>query len=217
VKTDFVAKYKRSPTIAEIQNDPSIMVLPPEDRRRVGEEISASIAASQTFGLDAVSAEMTKWMKAVIIWQSTDQIKRAYSRRDIDEASRAAEEMVDKIKRARVDTRPSVNWRDWRNMLTLRQADYDNALTFGCTLFDRLLLSAGKGGSLVRGDTTLLLAATGGGKTSVSFTIAAANMIRQHPVLIVTHEPTVGARAQKMLRLKDGRIEDVRDNRRGGA
>lgn len=36
-------------------------------------------------------------------------------------------------------------------------------------------------------------------------------------ILIVTHEPTVGARAQKMLRLKDGRIEDVRDNRRGGA
>ncbi len=199
VKSEFVARYKRSPTIAEIQNDPSIMVLPPEDRRRVGEEISAAVAATQTFGLDALSAEMTKWMKAVIIWQSTDQIKRAYTRRDIDEAGRFAEEMVEKIKKARVDTRPSVNWRDWRNMLTQRQADYDNALTFGCTLFDRLLLSAGKGGSLVRGDTTLLLAATGGGKTSVSFTIAAANMVRQHSVLIITHEQTEPELWQKML------------------
>ncbi|MFO1011422.1 MAG: ABC transporter ATP-binding protein [Planctomycetota bacterium] len=36
-------------------------------------------------------------------------------------------------------------------------------------------------------------------------------------ILLVTHEPSVGARAQKMLRLKDGRIEDVRDNRAGGA
>jgi putative ABC transport system ATP-binding protein len=36
-------------------------------------------------------------------------------------------------------------------------------------------------------------------------------------ILLVTHEPTIGARAQKMLRLKDGRIEDVRENRRGGA
>jgi hypothetical protein len=107
--------------------------------------------------------------------------------------------MVAKIKNARVDTRPSVNWREWRNMLTLRQADYDNALTFGCSLFDRLLLSASRTGSLVRGDTTLLLAATGGGKTSVSFTVAAANMVRQHPVLIITHEQTESELWQKML------------------
>jgi putative ABC transport system ATP-binding protein len=33
-------------------------------------------------------------------------------------------------------------------------------------------------------------------------------------ILIVTHEPTVGARAERTLRLKDGRIEEVRENRR---
>ncbi len=32
-------------------------------------------------------------------------------------------------------------------------------------------------------------------------------------ILIVTHEPMVGARAQRMLRLRDGRIDEVRDNR----
>jgi len=35
-------------------------------------------------------------------------------------------------------------------------------------------------------------------------------------ILLVTHEPTVGRRAQKTLRLKDGRIDEVRENR-GGA
>ncbi|MBI5362018.1 MAG: ABC transporter ATP-binding protein [Planctomycetes bacterium] len=32
-------------------------------------------------------------------------------------------------------------------------------------------------------------------------------------ILLVTHEPSIGARAQKTLRLKDGRIEHVRENR----
>jgi putative ABC transport system ATP-binding protein len=35
-------------------------------------------------------------------------------------------------------------------------------------------------------------------------------------ILLVTHEPTIGLRAQKTLKLKDGRIEEVRDNRAPG-
>jgi putative ABC transport system ATP-binding protein len=34
-------------------------------------------------------------------------------------------------------------------------------------------------------------------------------------ILLVTHEPSVGARAEKTLRLKDGRIEEVVDRRSG--
>jgi putative ABC transport system ATP-binding protein len=34
-------------------------------------------------------------------------------------------------------------------------------------------------------------------------------------ILLVTHEPTVGARAERTLRLKDGRIEEVEDRRPG--
>jgi len=36
-------------------------------------------------------------------------------------------------------------------------------------------------------------------------------------ILLVTHEPSVGARAEKTLRLKDGRIEEVIDRRSGPA
>ena len=36
-------------------------------------------------------------------------------------------------------------------------------------------------------------------------------------ILMVTHEPDVGERAERVLRLKDGRIEGVDDNRGGGA
>ena len=32
-------------------------------------------------------------------------------------------------------------------------------------------------------------------------------------ILLVTHEPSVGARAERTLRLKDGRIEGVEDRR----
>jgi putative ABC transport system ATP-binding protein len=34
-------------------------------------------------------------------------------------------------------------------------------------------------------------------------------------ILLVTHEPSVGARAERTLRLKDGRIEEVEDRRSG--
>ncbi len=36
-------------------------------------------------------------------------------------------------------------------------------------------------------------------------------------IVLVTHEPEVGRRAQHLLRLKDGRIEEVRHNRGSGA
>jgi putative ABC transport system ATP-binding protein len=36
-------------------------------------------------------------------------------------------------------------------------------------------------------------------------------------ILLVTHEPSVGARAEKTLKLKDGRIEDVIERRNGAA
>jgi putative ABC transport system ATP-binding protein len=32
-------------------------------------------------------------------------------------------------------------------------------------------------------------------------------------ILLVTHEPTVGARAERTLRLKDGKVLEVRENR----
>ena len=34
-------------------------------------------------------------------------------------------------------------------------------------------------------------------------------------ILLVTHEPTVGVRAERTLKLRDGRIDEVRDNRAG--
>jgi putative ABC transport system ATP-binding protein len=34
-------------------------------------------------------------------------------------------------------------------------------------------------------------------------------------ILLVTHEPEIGARAERVLRLKDGRIDDVYGNQRG--
>ena len=36
-------------------------------------------------------------------------------------------------------------------------------------------------------------------------------------ILLVTHEPMVGGRAERTLRLRDGRVEDVRENRAAGA
>ena len=36
-------------------------------------------------------------------------------------------------------------------------------------------------------------------------------------IVLVTHEPEVGRRAQHLLRVKDGRIEEVRENRKGPA
>jgi putative ABC transport system ATP-binding protein len=38
---------------------------------------------------------------------------------------------------------------------------------------------------------------------------------RRKTILLVTHEPTIGARAEKTLKLRDGRIEEVRLNRSG--
>ncbi len=34
-------------------------------------------------------------------------------------------------------------------------------------------------------------------------------------ILLVTHEPEIGARAERVLRLKDGRIDEVYGNQRG--
>jgi putative ABC transport system ATP-binding protein len=36
-------------------------------------------------------------------------------------------------------------------------------------------------------------------------------------ILLVTHEPSVGARAERTLKLRDGRIDEVAENRRGAA
>lgn len=182
------SRLKRPPTPHEVMNDESWLREDPARRNKVKSTITNAMVLTGKIGLDTILPELTTWSRQRLIWETVQKTVSLHNTKKVDEAwevMRRSVKDVDEIvfdqgKEESMDFFPLVG----QNAAD-KQAD---AVTWGLDTMDNLLLPGQTNGSLLLGDTTVLLAPTNVGKTTAMITTACANVVRGNPVLLITHE-----------------------------
>jgi hypothetical protein len=128
------------------------------------------------------------WLRSRLFYRGVHTAQKDYNSERFEEAYRVMDDTLKKIKEAtflRERESPLCNWRQDFEQHKVEQA---NGLTFGLKTVDDLLLPGNESGSLLPGDTTILLAPTNIGKTTTMITVGGANLSLGKRILLITHE-----------------------------
>ena len=191
-------KRKLSPD--ELKGCQTLLNADIKERARIQSAIDMAIAESGRFGLDLMTPELTDWLRARIfieqVYKARDLFNSSRNAQDIpssrvrrDESYRILHEMSRTIENTTFDDEGAIGFKDIPKDLEVYQTEYKNALTFGSTVFDKLLLPEADGrGSLLLGDMTVLLGPQNSGKTSCMLTTVCANVRVGKNTLLIAHE-----------------------------
>lgn len=193
---DFFKNYQRPPTVEELRDSKDFSLEDQATKTKIVAKIDGCAEATAGFQLDALSEELTNWIHARMYWEGVNKSKDLFNAQKFDQAYGTLKEMSKQIDQTSFGNDFEVSFenfqQDFEQSLEMRQS----ALTFGLTMMDRILLPDAEFGSLLPGDTTVLLAPTNAGKTSTMITVACHNLRRGKSVLLIAHE---------------GAKEDIRD------
>jgi hypothetical protein len=194
-KTKFYTEYNRVPSVEEMKESSDIAYDDPAIKGKLLGKINSAIRETSNFGLDVLSHELTKWMRATIFYSENDKATQAFNSGDFDRAYGVMDESLKRIKEANFEKDREESFLNYDQDLQQALLERGRALTFGISIMDNLLLprtdieslTAGNG-SLLPGDTTVIVAPTNSGKTTSMLTTAVANARRGKSVLLMTHE-----------------------------
>lgn len=187
-KVDFYKEMNRCASVEELKNIRDFITEDQRTRNRINEVVRLSQAHAEEFGLDALSKELTDWLHAQLYQTAVRQSARLYNNKKPKEAYRIVEQALHDIRYTSFEDDKEEKFDSYVTDFEQNQKEYSNALTFGLTIFDRLLTPKAARGSLLPGDTSVILAPTNVGKTTSMITIVKHNIFAQKHVLFITHE-----------------------------
>lgn len=190
-KKNFHEKYRRPPTVQELYNCIDIIAEEEPVRKRIYSAIETSIFSTKNFGLDVLESELSTWLKAQIYKTAARKSAALYNDQHEDEAYQVMEAASAEIKIASFNDTPKIDWVNFETQFEEQEAEYKDALTWGVDLFDKKLTPFAEKGSLLKGDTTIIIAPTNIGKTTVCVTVARHNVLRKKSILFLAHEGTL--------------------------
>jgi KaiC/GvpD/RAD55 family RecA-like ATPase len=187
-KLAFYKAMKRCPSVEELRNLPEFLREEQRVRNRINEAINCSQTYAEEFGLDAMSRELTEWLHAQLYQNAVRQSARLYNAKKPRDAYSIVEKAMNDIKYTTFEDDKEERFDSYATDFEKAQGEYHNALTFGVTIFDRLLTPKAAKGSLLPGDTSIILAPTNVGKTTSMITVVKHNLFAGKHVLFITHE-----------------------------
>lgn len=188
-KCKFYAQHERVPTLYELKESPALLNEDTAVRKKCYETITLASNETTFFGLDVLKPELTDWLRTRLYSKHIDKSVKLFNAQKLEEAYAEMKAVNRQIDDIRFDNDSEVFFDNPIGFIDSQQVAKQDCLTFGSSLVDRLLLPEGVNGSLLPGDTTVLLAPTNIGKTTTMITIAAANMkLLGKSVLLLTHE-----------------------------
>ena len=203
-------------------------------------KMNLCILSSKNIGLDVITPDMTGWIKKV---KSQDAVLTFVDKHNSKNYSEAQDFLAGEIKiiqQAGFEPDDEEDFTDALSFADESAIEYKDCLTMGHPLFDELLLEGSSikssltqdemikkdastlykkltKGSLVKGDTTMILGPSNVGKTTTVISIISANLLCGRRVLYITHEQSASQIKikifQNMLRME--REEFVSKKRRG--
>lgn len=186
----FHEKYSRVPlSMEELMGSEDIRKLETPKKLKIDSVEKMSRLERGKFGRDALSQELTDWMRCRIFHKSVAESARLFNGKQLGPAVAILEKTVKEFQTIHFDGEPPADWSDPKALVRIAEADYSNACTTGLKIFDRHLNPDAEEGALLRGDTTVLLAPTNIGKTTTLLTIARHNVVyKKKSVLFISLE-----------------------------
>jgi hypothetical protein len=199
-KLKLYKRLDRIPTRAEVEE----LEFTSEDNKTRAQmlvKLNTGVVKRADFGLDVLSVQLTQWLHCQMYRDAVQKSAHLYNQKKFDQAFGILDNAAAKIKTTRFDEDGEIHFDKPEEMFASRAVNRTNACTFGLTLMDQLLIQDDnpetcRMGSLLSGDSTVLLAPTNIGKTTTMINVAIANVLQGKHVLLLTHE---------------GRPEDIQD------
>lgn len=216
-RLDFQQIYKRLPlSLAEFEeSEYTLARIENSNRIRCIAKLQECLVVKEEFGLDALRSEMTLWFKSRVFKAWMEKLPQEYNAgaqhaHKLLSAVNSVKKFSNEIEDATMDETKEMRFDDVANgsFFEQKKARLENACTFGCPVLDKHLLpDCISGGSLLRGDHTVVLAPTNSGKTSCLVTIAQNNLLLGKSVLFITHEGSPESIKSKILQSIEGKTE----------
>lgn len=187
-QTWFYERYQRIPSIEDLMSIPDISREDMAERKRLAVTVMKCRQLAGVYGLDAIVPEMTNWMHSIIYFQAVKSSATLYNAQKPEAAFDIIKNAGRQIQEMRFERDEERKFTDYQALLDAQFSEYQNALTWGLDCFDRLLTPEATSGSLLEGDTTVVLAPVNTGKTSTLITVAVNNILRGKDILFITHE-----------------------------
>lgn len=158
------------------------------NRFKIG--IQDSILKTAEYPLDALQLEVADWYKDLLFRSAYEAAGNLYQQGKAKEARETFKKFVDQEARVIFDKDNRHDWLAYEHNFLQREEEYEEALTFGNSLVDRLITPEAKKGSLMLGQSTIVIAGTNMGKSRSVGTIAISNALtpEYNPVLWIVHE-----------------------------
>ena len=180
--------YARPATVLELIHSSLIASEDAKIRPACVQAVHAATNEITNYPLDALSKELTNWMRARIFYANVHIAQKDFNGGHLDEAYEMMNKAMKEIKEATFLNDKEASFADWAKDFELSQFESQRGLTFGLKSVDDLLLPGNTNGALLPGDTTILLAPTNVGKTTTMITTLVANIKMGKRVLFLTHE-----------------------------
>jgi hypothetical protein len=185
----FYDRYGHEPkSDDELFLSEEFFVLPPLERTKVKNAIMRARLETQHYSLDVLKGALTGWLKSRIYHQYVSQSATLFNARKFTAAEGILGQAVKELQEVSFEGKPPADWSNPAQLVQTIESISANALTLGHPLMDRLLNPDCKKGSLLPGDSTVLLAPTNIGKTTCKITVAVANLLQGKTVIFITHE-----------------------------
>jgi replicative DNA helicase len=200
-KLKFYEEYKLIPTVQELREQGDFVTEEPATREKMRRKVAVAVLAAGNFQKPPLARELEGWLRAVMFRECTTKAAKLFNQKNFEECYSYLDKRIDDIKAARFVEDKEFKFDDITSEAEREFEDRQNAVSFGLSTMDRLLLpdENPKIGSLLPGDTTILLAPTNVGKTTTMLTIAKHNLLRSKSILLLTHEGRANDISMKLL------------------
>lgn len=186
----FYEKYRRIPqSPEEFMAWEDIRSMNPAEKIKIKNVEAECRIKSLQYGRDVLAQELTDWMRVRVYHNTVQESAKLFNARQINRAVGVLEKAVKEFQTIRFDGEAPADFSMAKDLVASQTVDLEGALTTGISILDRHLNPDCDGkGSLLRGDTTVLIAPTNIGKTTAMQTIARHNVAAGKAVLFITLE-----------------------------
>lgn len=165
-----------------------IYKLQPLERTKLKSALIKARNEINSFSLDVLQAGLTGWLQARIYHKYVSHSATLFNNRKFVESKAVLSDAVKELNEISFDGKPPADFSNPRQLVQEISLNMEGALTLGHSVLDKAMNPDAKKGSLIQGDTTILLAPTSVGKTTAKISILASNLWAGRSAIFITHE-----------------------------